>query len=460
MSNPNFTNGVGRLVADKYDFQKHVDGYSFRHKANQIDLSATITINGTPCSNTQTAITALSTAISPPVIADATLSTKGIIKLAGDLSGTANSVTVSALRGKPISTLAPNTNDVLKWDGYSWTPGVSSNAFVAAGDLGGTNTLQQVNGLTGTASSSGTLITINNGASFAFHQNSANSLITQYNSTSLDGKDLTIRAQSTIANAKNGGNVLIAGGKNGSSGLKGAVRLQLTTSVPNDYPNSIGSIAANMLEVTEVSLNRRIISLFNATNTTATEMPANTGDFVLFIKDALTPPTTGSPVGGSILYSDSGALWVKQADSNQFQVGTIANPSVWGSSTDKKITARVTGVSTDTPISLYSYGIPLHTSVFIEVTFVGKADGQLQAFHAKVNASYIRGSGSAEALTNPDSKNTSLFRMTEDVALWDGPGPDISLSGNNIIVYSGAFIDTLPITMNWIAIVELTIITD
>ncbi len=43
MTTSNFRQGQGRLVVDRYDFQKHIEGTDFRHKAIGIDLEAPLT---------------------------------------------------------------------------------------------------------------------------------------------------------------------------------------------------------------------------------------------------------------------------------------------------------------------------------------------------------------------------------------------------------------------------------
>ncbi len=43
MTNSNFIKGQGRLVVDRYDFQKHIEGTDFRHRAIGIDLETPLT---------------------------------------------------------------------------------------------------------------------------------------------------------------------------------------------------------------------------------------------------------------------------------------------------------------------------------------------------------------------------------------------------------------------------------
>lgn len=57
------------------------------------------------------------------------------IALAGDLGNTVDLPYVIGLRGRPLSTVSPNINDVLLWDGISWVPQPYINNGPAGGDL-------------------------------------------------------------------------------------------------------------------------------------------------------------------------------------------------------------------------------------------------------------------------------------------------------------------------------------
>jgi len=145
--NPNFKPGVGHLVTDRYDFQKHIDGTDFRQDAGTVDLNPTILIGSTVISDVQTAIAALAGTIIVPSVPDATTSSKGIIQLGGDLFGigtTALAPKVSGLQGFPVASTTPSLNNILTWNGTNWTPGVLTNATNAVfgtikllGDLNG-----------------------------------------------------------------------------------------------------------------------------------------------------------------------------------------------------------------------------------------------------------------------------------------------------------------------------------
>src|SRR5574338_1375735 len=155
---PNFNPGAGRLATDRFDFQNHVDGYSFRHEASNIDLSPPVTIT-TSSSNVRDAIIQLRDALTVPIVPDATAVSKGIIQLAGDIGGTAGSVTVVGLRGFPVSATPPTTGYVLSWNGSAWAPNSVSGAFTFAGDVTGSasaTTVVKINGKPVSANAPGT----------------------------------------------------------------------------------------------------------------------------------------------------------------------------------------------------------------------------------------------------------------------------------------------------------------
>lgn len=60
--NSNYKKGIGRLVVDRYDFQRHIDGTDFQHNAIGINLSTPLTSLGN-ATNVQTAFDNLNTYI-------------------------------------------------------------------------------------------------------------------------------------------------------------------------------------------------------------------------------------------------------------------------------------------------------------------------------------------------------------------------------------------------------------
>jgi len=304
----NFRSGVGRLATDRYDFQNHIDGSPPYHKASIITLDPAIVIDSVSCTNVQTAITQLAPfAVAVP---DATISTKGIIQLAGDLSGTATNIVASAsrLRGYDVSLIAPTiAGQVLTWSSASsyWYPAAIPVQFVPGNDLQGTSTNQEVIGITGISDQ--TLIKCN---TLQFDGDLLAPKIMQ-EETRNNGATLSILAQNSSLLA--GGDVAISGGY-GNSEL-GSVQLQIQ---PTD------STFSTLLHAISID-NRRILGLVSNTEITNTEMPASTGDLVVYLKNAVANPSSSSgvrPVNGCVVYSSNGVLCVKQANGQVKIVGS------------------------------------------------------------------------------------------------------------------------------------------
>jgi hypothetical protein len=100
---------VGQVL--KYDGTNYVPNNSVLTETQTLGLSgSTLTISGTGSS------------VLLPTAVDATSSTNGMVRLAGDLGGTAASPLVAKLQGRTLSSTAPTTGQVLKFDGTSWIP--------------------------------------------------------------------------------------------------------------------------------------------------------------------------------------------------------------------------------------------------------------------------------------------------------------------------------------------------
>ncbi len=68
---------------------------------------------------------------------DATSSAKGVIQLAGDLSGSAAAPNVSGIQGRPVTNSSPANGQVLIWNGSSWGP---ADGSAPLGDSNGYST--------------------------------------------------------------------------------------------------------------------------------------------------------------------------------------------------------------------------------------------------------------------------------------------------------------------------------
>lgn len=156
-----YTKGIGQLVTDRYDFQKHVDGTGFKHSGTNINIThvdiptyvGSVTTN--PADDADTAITLLSNALTTG-LPKASTSLEGIIRLSQDLDGTSTAPIVKGLRGILISPSPPIDNDVLTYDSSLnvWKPKPQFTGFVGGGDLSGGPLSQTVIGIQTTPVSS------------------------------------------------------------------------------------------------------------------------------------------------------------------------------------------------------------------------------------------------------------------------------------------------------------------
>lgn len=434
---PNFDKNTnkGKLVTSRFDFQDHVDGYKYIHNADAINLSPNITIRGVTVTNSQDAIELLATLVNPPAINDASATTKGILKINGDIRGTADSVFVSGLQGKPISTVPPTHLQNLVYDGYSnsWGPTTSTNIFVAAGDLEGNSVLQNVISLTGRTNK------VNIIADQLSWINTANPLLTQASTTGIS-KTLQVIGQSSTGNGNKGGTINVFGGSPGTGGLLGGVSLGLDS----------GNF--RLIQIKEVAAGRKVLALLSSTEITSVQMPNDSGDMVIYIADTVTPPVTGSPSNGTGVYSFGGKLFVKQSDGNNFQVGSVPNPSIWGTTNEQVFSSRNT-ITTSTAVAqdALSFTINTTTSVNVNVIAVAKKIASIESAQFNLSIGYVRHTGSAAVI---GTLTTTDQRATTGAGAWTAP--TITLSGNTIKVKTG-FSNTE--TLTWLIITQLTIIT-
>ena len=434
MSNPlvpNYKKNVGRLVTDRYDFEDHVNGANFRHNADNIDLNPALSINSVPVNNVQSALNELSLVAFPPSIPDATSTTKGILKINGDISGTADSVTVSKLQGSPVSTLAPTLNQSLVWNGTAWEAQTLS-VFAPGGDLSGNAILQSVVGLTGASG------IVNSSANEIRFNTSTTPIFSQDSTGSGNGANFTIKAQRSTDPIGNGGKISLIGGQ--GNALNGGVSL------------AINSTSQTMLDVTEVSPGRRAIGLFNGSPVTAIQLPPNTGDKVLFIGDTGIPPTTGSPLGGSILYSESGQLKVKQSDGKSFTLGVSPEIIEWESAAGFVFTYGNADISnSNIPCELFSHSMGTNDIIKIDVLIMGKELATGDSYQANLSIGFV--TDSFLNVTSIGTITISDVRTTGGAVMWSLPSIT-NPSGSIIKLLSGY---QTGINIRWASVTQLWI---
>jgi hypothetical protein len=117
----------------------------------------------------------------------------------------------------------------------------------------------------------------------------------QLNTTG-SSQNMILRAQGSTAGNNNGGIHRARGGRTNGTGLMGGVSLEL---------NADDSTVHVMAQVANVVGSNRVMSLCFGSLLTAVQMPANTGDRVIFIGDRNTAPSANA-VGGHIYYSENG----------------------------------------------------------------------------------------------------------------------------------------------------------
>ena len=436
---PNYNNGVGQLVVDRYDFQDHVEGNDLRHAAASVDLSPPVVIDGYTKNTVQQAIETLATGVNA-VVPVATTTTRGIVQLSGDLSGTATNVTVSSLRGFPVSNSVPSSDDLLTWDGTAWSPRAASGLFTAGGDLSGSNSYQEIIRITGNGSSQ-----VQSLAKEVVFDSSLNYVsLYQEDTNAGSGSSFYIQAQNSLLNSSDGGDVVISGGQPGSGGKPGGVITYTSSKV--------------MLEANTLSTGNRVLGLLPNSTLNITKMPANTGDMVIYIGDAITSPSNGAnPVDGSILYSQNGKLRTKFYNGDDFELGTNNNPHAWGPTGQQVYNYRLVVQTIGTAQQdVFTYLVPNNYSVKVDVTVVGKevSNSSNESYQTDVSNGFARGSSSPTvdyvgALAYYDE------RYTSGATFWTKP--DIVRSLASLKIRSGTG-DVVGQIVNWIFDIKLTII--
>lgn len=182
-------------------------------------------------------------------------------------------------------------------------------------------------------------------------------LFTQPAGDTVNGANFVVKAQSAHSGATvnpNGGNIVLGtgdAGTNGSVGLRGALNIGL-----GNTPNTCA-----MINVCEVVLGQRAVALVRCgTNVGATQLPANSGDGVVYIANAQTQPTVNA-VGGGLIWANSTNIkcgpgfGVVNANSLLFDVGistsgvaTFSNCTIAGGTAGLPLNVSTSSATTGT----------------------------------------------------------------------------------------------------------------
>lgn len=432
---PNYNRGTGRLTTDRFDFEKHVNGTENHHDGYDIDMVPPITIGGNPYTNVRSAIDALNAIIAPASIQDATSTVKGILRLTGDFGGTATTPRVTGIQARPVSNLAPTDGQQLTWNGtlQIWEPQSSSSTFVAAGDLTGTNVSQQVIALTGTGGN-----TAVKSQSLGFASTLSSPVFTQSTTALSPGTSMIIRAQGTTATNAAGGTLILGGGARNGTGAKGGVQLRM---------NAEQDI---LLQLVEPLNGQKVLGLLKNGAVTSSDMPANTGDMVAYIANTATPPTSGSPSNGVIMFAEGGILKVKQSDGTLISVGSIPNPSLWGPTGAQTYSRQFTLTTTNaSPTNQIVFNLPDNTNTKLDIIIAARNTAAAQAAQFNLTMGYVRFGGAPQAVGGVTSSDP---RATSGAGSW--AATVTSISNDAVVTVTGEAGKTI----NWFIIVQAMII--
>jgi hypothetical protein len=413
----------GRLALDRYDFQDHITGSNFRHTASQVDLNPAVTINSIPRTDVQSAISALSSLVVSGA-PDASTSVKGLVKLTNDFGGTASLPKVTGLQGIPISTLTPSINNVLAFNGSAWVPSSSTSAFLPGGDLSGTYNSQQVVKLTG---SSGNIYV---DASKLTLQNDFE--ISYANTVSIP-HDLLIKGQSSTLIGENGGNINLQSG----DGLYGAGEIAL----------NLGTTGSS-LGLTEIQPGQFVTFLTGKPN--FFNLPYGTGSGIVFIGDAITPPSNTLPGGGVILYSNSGKLHCRHSNGDDIQIGATPNPTSWGYLANSKYSSRSESTTTTSIAqSLTSFIVYYNTGGKIDAVVLGKDAFGTEYAQYRLQWAFSR---YGSTLIPVGTLSISEVVTTAGASGWTQPTITFDNALSRIYINTGCNLNT---TINWFCVLDV-----
>jgi len=146
-------------------------------------------------------------------------------------------------------------------------------------------------------------------------------------SASTTGDTLTVYAQdcSGTTSVTAGALTVRGGDATGASGTRngGALTLRSGSGATSSGKLTLQRGTTPFLELANVSSGNVLSLLRTAGTLTSTQMPANTGDGVIYLAAATTAPTTGTGVGGAIIYTNSKGEFVTKSSSTGDSAGQM-----------------------------------------------------------------------------------------------------------------------------------------
>ena len=458
---PNYKKNLGRLVTDRYDFESHTNGSSFKHKAKNIDLENTLVIGPTfiQVSNVQEAVENIITIINAP-LPEATQFQKGIIRISGDISNpssTSDNIIVSGIRNRLISNETPANDQVLTWDQStnSWRP-KTPIPFYAAGDLYGTSQLQYVHQLTGTTGATPEVNII--AEILKFNAEHHTRFITQADGQfGPSSSNIIIRAQSASSLSPDsdisGGYVDIQGGSPKGSNQPGGVLI--TVDGRDD--------ASVMFEAVKFSNGVKFISLFGNTKITESIVPITSGNMFLFFKETNSEPN-GAPPKGAFLYSKNGRLYIREGENSEnpfgpsqsFAISTIdelPETMVWGyQSGFRTISKKYYKQTTNIQQVIDEIELPENVTVRLDAICVARDIASTSSYQINMTMGYTTDGSAIIAEVGTILYSDLRTNISPSLIV----PPVFDFINNKILIKSGYDAASPYKVMNWIIVLQTT----
>lgn len=255
---------------------------------------------------------------------------------------------------------------------------------------------------------------VTSGGTVAIAETIASPLINQEDKTTGNGETFTIAAQTSLGGNGNGGTLALAGGSPHGTGRKGGVQLSLDE-----------TSAEPMVEVAEVATGRRAVVLGLGAAVTATELPAGTGDRVVYIANYATAPTA-NPVSGQLLYAGGHALAARSPNGVTTDISPIG---VSGGLTTKHYHHQHGRAqsTTNTFVTVATITIPASSVAMLTAYLVGKRTDVEGNCTMVFTYAAIKRTGSAAPVVS--SVQTDFSYEDDNATEWRW-----SVSGNDVLL--------------------------